>query len=342
MRERVAIIGAGPAGCSAALKCSQLGLPVVLFEAAGRYRDKPCGDALVANAVTYARTFGLSDADLLSMGGQQFAQIDVTNTRSPSARLRIPHPGGWVIPRAAFDQALRDAISCKCDVRYNTAIRHVRPTSCGIALVTSRSCDTTEYFDAAIIATGATSRFSQMLGIDGRPRKGLAFRAYLRNPDSRDALSFEFTGGPTMQYRWVFPMNERANIGVCRLDECISESTCTVKAALLTLAGNSEVTKLSGGVQPLWTGNARNWHHPSGVVSCGDCAGLVNPMTGEGITAAFVSGDMAACAIASYLGSQGAFALEQFSDQVADVFSQKYGAVSRKEILSLLAFFRLL
>ena len=59
-------------------------------------------------------------------------------------------------------------------------------------------------------------------------------------------------------------------------------------------------------------------------MSCGDAAGLVNPVTGEGISAAFTSGDLAAGAVADYLGRRGPVALTQFSRRIGSVFSAKY------------------
>ena len=336
MDRRVAIIGAGPAGCSAALRCGRLGLPAVLFEAGGRYRDKPCGDGLVASAVTYARSFGLSDRHFFSFGGRQFARIDIELKSASYEALALPHPGGWVIPRAALDQALRDAVSATCEVHYGSVVRHVVPTGSGISVTVSQSGRTIhELFGAVIVATGAASRLSQFLGIDGSPKRGLAFRGYVPRQNGRDGLLFEFAGGPILQYRWVFPMGDRINVGACRLGGCISRSKGGGNAALRALAGYSDGLKLVGGVEPLWSGRANRWHHAGGVVSCGDCAGLVDPLTGEGITAAFISGDMAASAVAEYLGCRDELALDRFSIRIAEVFSERYSADRERHLLSL-------
>lgn len=335
MCERVAIIGAGPAGCSAAFRCGQLGLPVVLFEAGGPYRDKPCGDALIASAVTFTRSFGFNDRDFLSLGGRPFEQIEVALQGSPSDVLRLPHPGGWVIPRAALDQALRDAVSSTCEVRYNAVVRSLLPTGFGISVAVSKSGRTNELFGAAIIATGAASRLSQILGIDGHPKRGLAFRGYVPTQDNRDGLLFELAGGPSLQYRWVFPMGDKANVGACRLGESTGRSNGAATAALRGLAGCSQEFELTGGVEPLWSGSASKWHHAGGVVSCGDCAGLVDPLTGEGITAAFLSGDMAACAVVDYLGRRDEVALERFSLRIGEVFSERYRADRERHLVSL-------
>ena len=51
--------------------------------------------------------------------------------------------------------------------------------------------------------------------------------------------------------------------------------------------------KWRGGWGPLWSGLGQYWNHTSGVVSCGDAAGLIHPNTGEGMTAALRSGEQA-------------------------------------------------
>lgn len=93
------------------------------------------------------------------------------------------------------------------------------------------------------------------------------------------------------------------------------------------------MTKFAGGIEPLWSGSGTKWHHPGGVVSCGDCAGLVDPTTGEGITAAFASGEMAAQAIAGYLGDQGVMSLVNYSLRIRQVFSTKYEADRRIDLV---------
>ena len=49
----VAIVGAGPAGSTAALKLGQAGLRVVLIDKARSFpREKPCGGGITARALT--------------------------------------------------------------------------------------------------------------------------------------------------------------------------------------------------------------------------------------------------------------------------------------------------
>lgn len=329
MLKRVAVIGGGPAGCSAALRCSRLGLSVVLFEARNHYRDKPCGDALLADAVAHIHAFGLTDSDFRRLGGQPFEGIDLVLAQHCPATLRQLHSSGWVIPRASLDQALRDSISQTCEVRYNTVVRSLSLTGTGIAITVSQSPNRVEEFGAAILATGVSTRLSRTLNINGNPDRGFAFRGYVSDQRDSDTLLFKVTNVDPIQYSWAFPLNDKLNIGVCRMDR----STEAVKAELDVFAGSCRITKLSGGVEPLWSGRASKWHHPRGVVSCGDSAGLVDPITGEGITAALMSGEMAARAVAGYLGSLGVISLVNYSSQIRDVFATRYDATRRMNVL---------
>jgi flavin-dependent dehydrogenase len=73
---------------------------------------------------------------------------------------------------------------------------------------------------------------------------------------------------------------------------------------LLARLGALGSTSLRGGLGALWSGKGTDWHHEAGVVSCGDAGGLVDPTSGEGLTAALTSGKRAGMAIASFLARE--------------------------------------
>jgi flavin-dependent dehydrogenase len=74
--------------------------------------------------------------------------------------------------------------------------------------------------------------------------------------------------------------------------------------ALLARFGVSSAVPMRGGVLPLWSGKGTTWSHEAGVVSCGDATGLIDPVSGECLTAALVSGKRAGAAVASFLSGQ--------------------------------------
>ena len=80
-----------------------------------------------------------------------------------------------------------------------------------------------------------------------------------------------------------------------------------------------------GGWGPLWSDKSHDWHHPSGIVSCGDAAGLVDPLTGEGITAALISGEHAGRAVAHFLlENRNLLRLEEYSQWLKEHFARQY------------------
>jgi flavin-dependent dehydrogenase len=97
-------------------------------------------------------------------------------------------------------------------------------------------------------------------------------------------------------------------MGICQL----GRRTTIIKSAFRPLATMNRMTRFVGGIEPLWSGGPTKWHHSGGVVSCGDSAGLVDPMTGEGLSAAFRNGEMAAQAVADYLGGHGEMSLVKY------------------------------
>ncbi|MGH9487975.1 MAG: NAD(P)/FAD-dependent oxidoreductase, partial [Terriglobales bacterium] len=130
----LAVIGAGPAGSSAALTAARLGLRVVLCERSadpdGHPRNKVCGEFISAEAApllaewipeTWARA-RVVDTLMINMAGGQ------------SARFRLPN-AGWGLSRPALDAALwRAAGRAGACLRPHTAIAGLRPGGGGIAV----------------------------------------------------------------------------------------------------------------------------------------------------------------------------------------------------------------
>ena len=103
--------------------------------------------------------------------------------------------------------------------------------------------------------------------------------------------------------------------------------------ALLARLGVSGAVPLRGGLGALWSGKGTAWSHEAGVVSCGDAAGLIDPISGEGLTAALVSGKRAGAAVASFLsGDPGALA--EYSRWVRDWGQARYAPSIESRILA--------
>jgi flavin-dependent dehydrogenase len=141
-----------------------------------------------------------------------------------------------------------------------------------------------------------------------------------------DLPLFEFRAGCRPGYAWIFPLgNGLANFGVCRLSGPAGTPLRTLAADYARERGILHHTALRGAREAPWSGRGRRWHHPAGLVSCGDAAGVADPLTGEGISAALMSGERAGEAVARYLQDGRAIAhLEAYSEWVGEHFSAAY------------------
>jgi flavin-dependent dehydrogenase len=164
-------------------------------------------------------------------------------------------------------------------------------------------------------ADGANSAVRRALGIPANPPRALAIavRAYADAPkaDLPPEQYIEMTDEGWPAYAWSFPIGDgRANIGFGML-----RSQLDATAAARGAAGAEERSGravLHGTLakvlaeQPAYPGTLRAYHLPMStarprqpegpVLLAGDAASLINPLTGEGIYYALLSGSLAGTA----------------------------------------------
>src|SRR5690242_16456104 len=104
---RVVVVGAGPAGCAAAITLARGGADVVVLDKATFPRDKCCGDGLTTGALRRRDALELDPAAL-----PRWQVVDDVVVRSVSVRsFRFPMPRGRgvdadVVSRVELDDAL--------------------------------------------------------------------------------------------------------------------------------------------------------------------------------------------------------------------------------------------
>ncbi len=281
----LAIVGAGPAGAATALGALSVdpSLRVVLLDRAEFPRDKACGDGIAPHVV-----------DLL-------AEVGVTglfDDRVPVTRLRLEHPAGgaveremarpaWVVPRRLLDARLVEAAQRAGARLLHRRVRSTRVEAGGVHLDDSLS--------AAVVvgADGAHSLVRRGLGLADGPR-ALALRGYAPTTAARRGLQV-IAFGTTRQpaYAWSFDRGDGlANVGYGELlrDDLSPPTRSLLRERLELLLPGASVDGEGwvGHHLPLSTSR---WAPPSGpVLLVGDAAGLINPLTGEGIFYAVATG----------------------------------------------------
>ncbi len=299
------VVGAGPAGAAAAMTAQARGLDVLVLDRATFPRDKTCGDGLTAAALRLLERFGV---DVPRLPAAAVDTVVVVGPDRWQVELPLPNAGlhAAVVARADLDAAVvARAEALGVVVRTGIGVDRVDEDADGVMVRTNDGA--TVRAGAVIAADGHYSGVRRAHGGES-PDLGTwhAVRQYYRQVgDPRLWVLFERDLLPG--YAWVFPLPDgRANVGfgVLRGAGHDGHSLAALWPDLLTRAPMRAA--LGPRAEP--EGRHRAWPIPGGyaparladgrVLYAGDAAGLVDPMTGEGIAQAIESGALAAEAVA--------------------------------------------
>jgi menaquinone-9 beta-reductase len=269
------VVGAGPAGASTALAAlhADPALRVLLLDRSDFPRDKSCGDGIaphVFEALAGIDVTGVED------GWTPLTRLELARGDQSVARP-MARPV-YVIPREVFDARLVERA-----VARGATFRRQRVTS----------VDDLPYAGVVIGADGAHSVLRAHLGL-GTGRRALAIRGYAPTPAGRRGTQVIRYGDRRQPaYAWAFDRGDGlSNVGY---GELLPEDGDPPSRALLL---DQLERLLPGSVADgdHWKGHhlplsGWRWDQPDGrVLLTGDAAGLINPMTGEGIYYAIATG----------------------------------------------------
>jgi len=289
-RYDVVIVGAGPAGATAAIAARRAGASVLLLDRADFPRDKACGDGIAPHVLDVLRDLDVAGVE------DGFAPVLSLRLETPDGAaggvLRRPD---YTIPRYVLDaRIVAAAQAAGAELRRH----HVRRVAVGGDEVV---VDGTVRAGVLIGADGAGSVVRRMLGHP--PNRGrhlaVAIRGYSPYPGLADQRIV--TSGPRWPaYAWAFPIGDgTANVGygeVMRGRPLSRAHLLDRLAALLPEVDLADVTSLRAHHLPLSTD--RPAYGSGRVLLVGDAQSLVNPFTGEGIFYAVLSGSLAGRAAA--------------------------------------------
>jgi len=306
----VLVIGAGPAGTAAAITAARDSERVVCVDKAVFPRDKTCGDGLTANALRLLAALGVSSADLLDAGPVFVRETVIVSPSGRRAHLPIPCDGAHaaVVSRRRLDAALvAVARRAGVDVREGNGVEGVEQAGDAVRC---------RLHDGAAIDAGhviaADGHWSTVRrAIEPAAPRDLgewhAVRQYFDGVDD-DRLWVLFERDLLPGYAWVFPLPDgRANVGygVLRSD---GRSGRELKDLWPDLLGRPVLRDILGpsarALEPVRAWPIPTRYDPGRLVSgrvlfAGDAAGVVDPMTGEGIAQAIESGMLASESIAT-------------------------------------------
>ncbi|WP_426567200.1 NAD(P)/FAD-dependent oxidoreductase [Angustibacter sp. McL0619] len=297
----VAVVGAGPAGVAAAAAARQAGASVLLLDRARFPRDKACGDGIAAEVLDELAAVGV-DVSRVTAGFPVLQRIRLTSPGGSLTQGSMRRPV-HVIPREVFDARLVAEA-----VRLGVELRTQRVRSLAVD-GDEVSLDDDLQARVVVGADGVGSVVRRALGIApaGPGQAAIAIRGYaaadVRHPGTQVIV---MTRESWPAYAWSFPIGDgRANVGYGQLLRQGPLSREHLVAALHRLLPDvGPVEALRAAHLPLSPGRAAV--QDGRVLLVGDALGLVNPLSGEGIMQAVVSGALAGRAAVTAATDPGA------------------------------------
>jgi len=286
------VVGAGPAGSTTAINLVRGGARVLLVDRAAFPRDKPCGGGLTGRAL---RRLPVDPAPVVERRVDRFALR--TGYGSSFARSHDA-PVIHMTQRRRLDAFLADqAALAGASFRDGTRVDELALDGTG---VTARVGPDRVRASVCVGADGANGTVARMAGLDLPIEFGVALEGNVPFEKVRiDELAHTAVielGTVAGGYGWVFPKGDHANFGVGgwgaegpRLRGYLDELARRHRVA------PTHLTEVRGHRLPM-----RRLGAPaqSGrVVLVGDAAGLVDPLSGDGMYEAFTSARLAADAI---------------------------------------------
>jgi geranylgeranyl reductase family protein len=295
-RFDVIVVGAGPAGSSAAYDLARDGISVLLLDKREFPRVKPCAGGLTTKALARLR---FSVAPVLR---NVTRDIVVSDALRREKRLRASAPICALTCRSEFDAfLLEQAIGRGAAFRVVRGLSSVAEGSDGVTLT-----DRSGRVYAASFVLGADGARSQVrrLATDFAPDEAFALEGQVPWTVLTRRPPFTFDFGVVPQgYGWLFPKDDHVNVGLYtrRPREVPITKPMLVDYARrrLHISSAAELGQIVGAT--LATGGEAYLPKSERVFLVGDAAGYVDALLGEGLHNAIRSGQEAASAVAASL-----------------------------------------
>jgi len=305
------VVGAGPAGSTVAYRLARAGRSVLLLDRARFPRDKPCGGGVTERA---ARLLPFSIDPVVE---DTATAVDLRLHYGRTIERKGGAPLVYLTQRSRLDRFLAEqAAVAGAEFRDGVKVTGVENGADGVAVITDD-----DRVDASVLvgADGVNGVTARALGLGGNRHIGVALEGNLGysklDPDLyRGKLVLEFGVVPG-GYAWVFPKADHANFGVggwgsegpalrshlerlCRAHGVSADDLDSVRGYRLPL--RSPTSRLASGRALL----------------VGDAAGLIDPVSGDGMFEGFLSSLYASDAVLDLLDGYED-SLDRYGDRLA-------------------------
>ncbi|MBS1855480.1 MAG: NAD(P)/FAD-dependent oxidoreductase [Acidobacteria bacterium] len=281
--KRVAILGGGPAGSFAAERLASAGLDVVLVDEKLAW-EKPCGGGLTYKA--YHQYPFLIDNPTPK---RLVTETVLAEPKGGEATLRLTEPL-VIYSRLELNRMLLDRAAGAGAQIEKTRVTGMSRQGAGWRLETAGGAMDADF---CIVATGARNPLREVGTQLGGGDTMSALGYYVEGDQSRIDIQFL----PKLEgYIWVFPRCGHLSVGICGKGEPAASLRQRLEGFMQERGICWKGARFYSHLLPSL--ETRSWKSNrvagDGWLAVGDAAGLVDPITGEGLYYAIRSGDLAA------------------------------------------------
>jgi geranylgeranyl reductase family protein len=311
------VVGAGPAGCAAAYDLAAAGLSILLLDHKDFPRAKACAGGLTSKAVQALR-YSIAPVVRKLVGRVLLEGEKPSCSPADAVVLKSREPICVMTVRAELDAyCLRQTIAAGACLRKIAGVQQIERCGDEVHLLAPGESYRARFLVGADGASGQTRR---LCAVGSWFSRGFALEVQTAVPPEEVDLTFDFAS-VSNGYAWIFPKGDHLNVGVYSLSSAAGLTRSLLLSYVKSRVGADTVDGVVGQYLGIGAGENPAEHVQADlrdrVFLVGDAGGFVDPLTGEGIYGALVSGQAAAKAILAEVRGEST-ATEAFARNLAD------------------------
>ena len=326
----VIVVGAGPAGSTAAKHAALGGAKVILMDKKSEIgAPKRCAEGV---SIQGLEKLGIKPSPRFvtrEIEGVRLQSPDGTDVWLTKDEVQLPE-AGYILERKVFDKFMAmDAARAGAEIKIKTLVTGIDKIDNGY-IVETESMGKQETYKCKILiaADGPEGHIARWAGLKpaAKPKEmesGVQYEMCNVEFERPGVIEFYFGSCAPGGYVWIFPKGEDiANVGLAILPHKAEKTAIEYLddfIAKCPYTQNAQAVELNVGGDPV--GGMTKKLYDDNILVCGDAAGQVNPLTGGGIISGMTGG---MCA--------GQVAAEAIKEDCSKKFLKQYDEMAHEEL----------